>query len=447
MMTTAALLLSVAACSAPGAGVIALEGATVIDGSGAPPAPNTVVLIENGHVLAVGPAGDVDVPRGAQRVAVAGKTIIPGLIDAHAHVARWAVERYVAWGVTTVRDMQSPADSGVALKSDLNLGTILGPRMFSAGPAIDGAPATDNDATGVATAEEARKAVDQRAVAGADYVEIYTRITPALLAPLMNEAATLRLSVAARVGKLDGVTVARAGVVSLEQLSGVVPAAARDGAPYLQAYERFLPGWTLEEEGWSTLDSARVARTAQTLAETHVAIVPTLALHEMVAHLNDPTLTERPTMADVPARAASVRDVAGLLARSGWRPADFTAFRRARARQDQFVREFKRAKGLIAAGSDAAYPLLVPGAALHDELELLVAAGLTPLEAIGAATRNAARLLGADSLGFLAAGKVADLVVLNANPTDDIAATRDIAWVMLRGRIIQPDSLRRQWRH
>ena len=134
-----------------------------------------------------------------------------------------------------------------------------------------------------------------------------------------------------------------------------------------------------------------------------------------------------------------------VLQRGGWRPADFAAFRRGRVRQDQFVREFKRAGGLIAAGSDAANPLLVPGAALHDELELLVSAGLTPLEAIGAATRQAAQLLHADSLGVLAPGKVADLVVLNGNPATDIAATRDIAWVMTRGRIVYPDSIRRGW--
>ena len=228
-------------------------------------------------------------------------------------------------------------------------------------------------------------------------------------------------------------------------MSGVVQAAVPNPAPYFRAHDRFLAGWTMEEAEWGRLDSSSVARTARALARSPVAIVPTLVLHETLSRLNDPTLLTRPTMADVPSWAASVRDVPGLLRRSGWRPADFAAFRRARRRQDQFVREFKRAGGLIAAGSDAANPVLVPGAALHDELELLVAAGLTPLEAISAATRKAAQLLRADSLGWLAPGKVADLVVLNGNPAADIAATRDIAWVMTRGRIVYPDSIRRGW--
>src|SRR4029077_16371749 len=121
-----------------------------------------------------------------------------------------------------------------------------------------------------------------------------------------------------------------------------------------------------------------------------------LVVHEMLSRLDNPTLLSRPGMEDVPASAASVRDVAGLLRRTGWRPADLQAFRRSRARQNQFVREFKRAGGLIAAGSDAANQLLVPGLSLHEELSLLVAAGLTPVEALTAATPKGAELARSD---------------------------------------------------
>jgi imidazolonepropionase-like amidohydrolase len=165
----------------------------------------------------------------------------------------------------------------------------------------------------------------------------------------------------------------------------------------------------------------------------------------MLSRLDDRRLPERPEMRDVPATASSVRDVAGLLRRSGWSAEDLQAFRRSRARQDQFVREFKRAGGMIAAGSDAANQMLVPGAALHDEMALLVRAGLTPVEAITAATRRGAQLLRADSLGMIVPGRAADLVVLNANPARNIAATKDIAWVMARGRIVRPDSIRAAW--
>lgn len=442
------LLLALVGCGKLGGSkdrVIALEGATLIDGAGGAPKTDAVIIIRNGRIEAVARVNEIQIPSNAERVNVVGKTIIPGLIDAHAHVERWAAGRYLAWGVTTVRDLHGGADSVLALKNELNLGSILGPRMFTAGAMIDGGRPTYPNATGVATADQARRAVDLRAVAGVDHLKIYTKITPALLRPLMDEASKLRLAVAAHLGKTDALTAARAGVVSLEHMAGVVQSASGNPA-YAAAHDNFLPGWTTEAKGWASLDSGAVARTARALAQTQVTIVPTLVVHEMLSRLDNPILLSRPGMEDVPDNAESVRSVPGLLRRTGWRSADFEAFRRSRRRQDQFVREFKRAGGAIAAGSDAANQLLIPGYSLHEEIALLVEAGLTPLEAIAAATRRGAQLLHADSLGIIAAGKVADLVILNGNPTTNILATRNIAWVVTRGRLMRPDSLRATWR-
>ncbi|MGH7568583.1 MAG: amidohydrolase family protein [Gemmatimonadales bacterium] len=441
-----ALFLAVS-CTPAGEGVLALEGATLVDGSGGQPIADALVLIRDGRVTAVARVNEIRVPKGAAVVNLVGKTIIPGLIDAHAHVERWAAPRYLAWGVTTVRDLHNQTDSALALRQAFNSGAILGPRMFTAGAMIDAAPATYPDAAAVSNPGQARQAVDRHAVAGTDYVKLYTRITPELLRAALDEARSLRLPVAVHLGRTDALTAARAGVVSIEHLAGVVQAAARNPGPVLRAHAAFLAGWTAEERAWAGLDSATVARTAKALAATRVTIVPTLALHDLYARLNDPVLLHRPAMADVPSDPRNVvRAVGSLLRRTRWRPADFAAFRRSRARQNQFVREYKRAGGPIAAGSDAANQLLVPGASLHEELTQLVAAGLTPIEAITAATRRGAQLLGADSLGLLAPGTLADLVVLNANPAEDIAATRDIAWVLVRGRRLRPDSLRAAWK-
>ena len=425
--------------------VIALEGATLIDGTGGDPKQDAVIIIRNGHIEAVARVNQIPIPGGAERVNLVGKTIIPGLIDSHAHVERWAAGRYLAWGVTTVRDLHGQTDAVVALKNAMNLGSILGPRMFVAGAMIDGNPSTYPNATGVATPDRARRAVDLLAVAGVDYVKVYTKITPALLGPLLDEAEKLRLPVAAHLGKTDALTAARAGVVSIEHMAGVVQAAT--GNPlYASAHDSFLAGWTTEEKGWAALDSSTVARTARALAQAKVAIVPTLVVHDMLSRLDNPILLSRPGMEDVPDNAESVRSVPSLLRRTGWDGGDFEAFRRSRRRQNQFVREFKRAGGAIAAGSDAANQLLIPGYSLHEEMALLVGAGLTPLEAITAATRRGAQLLRADSLGVLTPGKVADLVVLNGNPARNISATRNIAMVIIRGRVIRPDSLRATWR-
>lgn len=435
----------IAGCAPNGDGVIALQGATLIDGTGGAPKEDALILVRNGHIEAVARVNEIPIPKGAQVINLVGKTIIPGLIDAHAHVERWAVPRYLAWGVTTVRDLHNTTDSAMALKNELNQGAVAGPRMFTAGAMIDGSPATYPNATGVANAAEARRAADQRRLAGADYLKVYTRITPALLRSLVDEARGLQLPIAAHLGKTDALTAARLGVVSLEHMAGVVQAASRNPSVYYRAHDRFLSGWTTEEQGWTSLDSASLARTARALAQTNVVIVPTLVVHEMLSRLDNPVLLTRPGMEDVPRDAASVRSVASLLRRTGWRPRDFQAFRRARAKQNLFVREFKRAGGIIAAGTDATNQLLIPGFSEHEEMALLVEAGLTPLEAITAATRRGGQLLHADSLGVLTPGKVADLVVLNANPAQNIAATRQIGWIMIRGRQVWPDSLRSAW--
>ncbi|HET9707261.1 MAG TPA: hypothetical protein VFP39_03055, partial [Gemmatimonadales bacterium] len=127
-----------AACTSPGKGMIALEGATLIDGSGGAPKTDALILIKDGAIKAVARVNEIKVPRGAERINLLGKTIIPGLIDADAMVERWALPRYVAWGVTSVRDVHSPADSGFTLKKDVDLGSIIGPRVYTAGAAIDG---------------------------------------------------------------------------------------------------------------------------------------------------------------------------------------------------------------------------------------------------------------------------------------------------------------------
>src|SRR5260370_3569198 len=128
--------------------------------------------------------------------------------------------------------------------------------MSAAGAMIEGGPATYRPATAVRTREQVRKAVDQRAVAGTDLVKIYTKFSADLLPPLLDEASTLRLPIAAHLGKIDALTAARAGVASLEHMAGVVQATSRSPGPYFRAHDDFLPGWTLEEAGRARLHAA-----------------------------------------------------------------------------------------------------------------------------------------------------------------------------------------------
>lgn len=438
----------VAACQAPGKGMIALEGATLIDGTGGPPVKDALILIRGGHIEAVSQVNVIHVPRGAQHINLVGKTIIPGLFDAHAHAARWALPRFIAWGVTSIRDVgDAPNDSLLALRSDLGLGNIMGPRMFTPGSGIDAAPAFSPAWVAAASPEEARKAVDARINANADYVMAEPGVPASLLRAIMDEASALHTPVAMTPGRVDALSAAHGGVAVLDGLTGIVTSMARNPAPYYRAWGQLWSGLGNEERGWATADSNAVAAMAKNLAITHVAVVPILAFHDALARLNDTSLTSGPGWADVPPSMAAVRGTADLLKQTGWSARDLIAFRGARKRQNQFLREFRHNGGLVAAGSGAPGPGLVPGEALHQEMALLVAAGFTPLEAITFATRYSAELLHADSLGVVEAGRLADLVVLNSDPSQKIDATRDIAWVMLRGAVFHPDSMRMQWAH
>lgn len=421
-------------------------GATLIDGGGGPPRPDVVVVVRGGRIEAVTSRAGFTPPRNTTTVDVTGKWIVPGLIDAHAHVAPWALARYLAWGVTTVRDVHGTKDTILALRRRANLGAIASPRIFSAGAMIDGRPPTYPDAIGVNDPPEARKAVDQLAVAGVDYIKVYTRIDPPLLKAITDEAATFGLRVTGHLGLTDAVTAARLGLRGDEHMTGIPEAASPDPAPFYSAHYRgFWPGWTAFERAWATLDSAALQRVASDLAAHHVFVIPTLVLHETFSRLDDTAVTRQSELREVPPAVQTAWDVPGMIQRAGWTALDFAQFRKSRPKQDLFLRLFLRAGGTIAAGTDASNQLLVPGFSEHRELELLVAAGLTPGEALLAATRNGALLLGADSLGRIAPGKAADLVVLGADPLADIRNTRKVERVMLRGHLMSPDSIRAAW--
>ena len=428
---------------------VALVGATLIDGSGGPALPDAAVVVRGGRVESIGLRSDFQLPKRTREVDVSGQWIIPGLIDAHVHLApaaSWARPRFLAWGVTTVRDAHGGIGSLSTLKRRSSNATPEGPRVYLAGAMIDGLPATYSDAIAVNNEREARKGVDRLVTAGADFIKVYTRIDPPLLRAIVDEARAFNLRVSGHLGMTDAVAAAKAGIASIEHLTGVPEAASpKPSALFSAHYRGFFPGWTAFERSWADLDSAALTRVANRLAESKVTLIPTLVLHETLSRLDEPGTLRDPALQEVPEARQRDWDVPGLIARAGWTEADFEAFQRSRANQDLFIRQFEAAGGRLAAGTDAANQMLVPGYSEHREMELLVRAGLTPREALRAATRNAAALIGADSLGLLAPGKVADLLVLSKDPLVDIRNTRAITAVMARGYLLDADSIRATW--
>ncbi len=427
-----AIWLVAGACGpAPGAGMQALTEATVIDVATGHDQPDAVILIRDGHVVSVGNAEDVSIPRGAEVTALPGRWIVPGLIDAHAHLQPWGLALALRFGVTTVRDLHD----GEMLADTLRAVSVRqpSPRLFLAVAMLDGVPTTYPDAIPLVAPDSAEGAIGRVVAHGATWVKVYTHVTPDLLEAVVADARMRRLPVAAHLGLTDAITAARLGVASIEHLSGVPEAAGDSTALFAEHAKGFFAGWTAFERSWSTLDTASLALVASELAAQRVVLVPTLVLHETFSRLDDSTMLRAPDLSAVPDSARRNWNVPGMIKRAGWQRADFPLFRAARPVQDWFVHAFVTSGGRVVTGTDASNQLLVPGAAVHTEMELLVHAGLSPLEALRAATVWAADLLQADSLGRLRPGVPADLVVLSANPLADIRNSRKIERVMLGG--------------
>jgi len=440
------VILLGAACRDRGPEGIALVGGTVLDGSGGPPLHDAVIVVRNGRVETFAPRAGFDMPGNVQEIDITGKWVIPGLIDAHSHVEPWSLDRYLAWGVTSVRNLHGPLDSILALRNRVNLGSVRGPRIYSSGAMLDGTPPTYPDALTAETPSDARRAVDSLVLRGVDGLKLYTRIDSSLMAAALDEARTFNLRVTAHLGLTGAITAAALGLRSMEHLSGIPEAASRNPVALFRAHRQgFFPGWTASAQSWPGLDSTALARVARELAQKQVVLVPTLVVHHVMSRLDDPSLYEEEALKAVPPAVIRDWDTPDMIRRAGWTAEDFAAFRRSLPAIDRFIRMFRAAGGIVATGTDAVNQQLIPGDSEHTEMELLVRAGLAPEDAILAATRNGALLIGADSIGTIAAGRAADLVILGKDPLRNIRNTRSIEQVMVRGMLFPVDSLRRGW--
>lgn len=406
-------------------GTTALVGATVIDVVSGRSIPDAVVLLHDGRIISIGERGTLPVPRGVEELDLTGRWIVPGLVDVHTHLSRWGFDLTLRWGVTTVRDLHGALP--------IAFPAAPAPHLFSAGVMLDGPDGIWPGSLKVTTAEEVGIALDSLVASGARWVKVYLGITPEVLDLVVAGARARRLPVAAHLGLTDAITAMRLGVASIEHLSGI-PEAAGDSALVHDAYRRgFAPGVTAFGTSWLVADTSRLMQVARDLAASGITLVPTLTMHETLSRLDDPAMLGRQDLLEAPDSVRSSWNAAALMTRLGWDPATLADLRAARRVQDAFVAEFARANGRLATGSDAANPFVVPGLAVHQEMELLVAAGLSPLAALRAATVGGADLVRADSLGRLRVNAVADLVVLSADPLRDIRNTRRIERVMLGG--------------
>lgn len=411
-----------------------VRNVTVIDGTGAPPKPRMSIVFRGERIVEIGPVGQVHTPKGARIVDGRGRYAIPGLWDMHVHL--WYPQNqlpvYVANGVTGVRDMGSDYATTTAWRREAEAGKAIGPHIVTSGPPVAGKSSNDKKLPVMVaiTAEEARRTFDKLDDMEVDFIKILSDVPHDAYIALAERARKWRMAFA---GHVPSTVTAREAIDarqgSMEHLFGIFVACSSEEAA-IRAGKKPVPGVveTFSEE------KARDLFKRSALYETRQ--VPTL------------TLWERMTYADTDHRVHDVhlRYVPNTI-RATWPKAEeelkAAASPEAAVAKAQLDLAFRIVKMMkecgveLMAGSDTGDPYTIPGVTLQRELELLVKAGLTPMEALRSATFIPARYLGwEESLGTLKAGMVADIVLLDANPLADIRNVSRVAGVVIRGRYL-----------
>lgn len=394
---------------------LVLDHVRVIDGTGAAPLEHARVVVEGDHIVAVGSAKAVPVPANADTLDLSGRTIIPGLIDLHFHIENdpKLALRQLSHGVTSFRDPGQWEEKFEGLRRLIAAEDIGGPRIFTAGPHIDGEhPAYPADAVVARDAEEARRLAERNIDEGASALKIYFRLPLASAKAVIDVCKARGVPCTAHLEILDARTLVAAGLHGLEHITSLgfslLPrmeaeayrqAVLADNGARREGRYRLLAG--------VDLDGPEAQALYAVLGERRPWLDPTLAVFERRA--DRPPPGTRPEL--VPVLVAGFR------------------------KMQELTRRAAQAGARVVMGGHSTVPFAERGEAPWRELELLVESGLTPLEAMTAATGTAAAFLcRSHELGTLGSGLQADLVVLREDPSRNIAAIRTVERVMVAGR-------------
>jgi imidazolonepropionase-like amidohydrolase len=424
---------------------IAITDVTIIDVEhGGSIGPRTVV-IDDGRIAAIAAPGDARIPPQAERVDGRGRFLIPGLVDMHVHLFNgssrrppndWAFPLFIARGVTAVREMNAPLSSIATVmrwRSAADRGELIAPRIVAAGVAVRGSSPRD-------AADQVNAACD----AGADFIKIYSELPASHWRAVLEAAAARSKAVAGHVPSSVALGVAAAaGQRSNEHLMQAYEACSSVEAPLLAEREGLDGDAAVarrdaqEAQALEAFDRDRCEQIGAALAATGQAQVPTLVLPYVESTRGAPPDSDpRWRYLRPDERVRWERILASVAAH-----ADPLASRRWQVSRE-IVAAFHRTGVSLLAGTDTPMPAVYPGFALHEEMALLVEAGLTPLEALRAATLAPARFLGLAAVtGSVAVGKRADLVLLDADPTRDIRNSQRISAVVLDGHLLRRPAL------
>jgi imidazolonepropionase-like amidohydrolase len=448
------LLCLLAPSSAASQTTLAITHASIIDAAGGPTLPDSTVLISGGRITAIGSSTNLAVPKGSQVVDATGKFLIPGLWDMHVHPeGKDYLPLFIANGVTGIRVMWGDPEDHEWRKA-IEAGELIGPRMIIASPLVDGPKPYWRGSVSVSTEGQARQAVVNAKQAGADFVKVYQFLPRDLYFAIADEAKKQGIPFAGHVPEaVSAQEASSAGQKSFEHLVGVLPACSTHSDELLKAGQDDLAeGLLSKPKFWGprarqlrqtmldTYSPEKVAALSAVLKSNGTWQVPTLTLLRMFAYGDDPAFLNDPRLKYLPIRTRSSWDPAAIDGKQT--PDDFAYMKREFQKDLDVVGVMQKSGVGILAGTDTANPFCFPGFSLHDELGLLVRAGLSPLQALQAATVSPARFQGREKdLGTIEKGKIADLVVLDANPLGDIGNTKKIFAVVSAGKLYSRNAL------
>ena len=414
--------------------VHAFVGVTVVPMDREGVLEDRTVIVTDGRIARIGPAGQVDIADGAIRIDGAGLFLMPGLSEMHAHIPGSNAPQtylentlflYVANGITTIRGMLGePAH--LELRERVEAGEVLAPRIYTSGPSLNG--------NSVGSPERAREMVREQAEAGYDFLKLHPGLSRAMFDAIDATADEVDMPFAGHVSLDVGLErTLEAGQATIDHLDGYVEALA--GPPHAATSQFF----GLNLVAGADLDELPLL--VRETVEAGVWNVPTQALFP--DFLGDPDeLLQKPELRYVASQQAeawanSVRQMTSNPSFSAENGRRFLELRR------RILASLHEAGAGILLGSDAPQVFNVPGFSMHEELAEYVLAGLSPYEALRTGTVEVARFYGVeDERGIVAEGMVADLVLVRGNPLEDVASLRDPAGVMLRGRWLPGEEIR-----
>jgi imidazolonepropionase-like amidohydrolase len=417
---------------------------TVIDATGAPPQAHRSVIVRGDRIFAIVPREELEKTDKLAGTWVdgQGKFLIPGLWDMHVHMVfgDWfprgkeiTVPLFIANGITGVRDMGGELQVLQQWRKEILAGRLIGPRIVMSGPMLDGPKPRFPSSIAISTPEDGRRAVDDLKHRGADFIKFQSLIPRDAVFAIADEARKQNIAFVGHVpDSVRASEASNAGQKSFEHLIGIF-----EGSSPLE--DEFLKGSKSEGRFLSTYDPKRAGTLFTVLAKNKTWQCPTL-VWERGGNLIDQTDFAHDTRAKyVPAYWKNVtwkRFTEQII--HDFNTDDLATRKRFVEKELEVVNAMHRAGIPFLAGTDTPPGVYIfPGFSLHEELQRFVAAGFTPMEALQTATLNPAKFLGMeDRLGTIEKGKLADLVLLDANPLDDIRNTQRIAAVIVNGRYL-----------